>query len=683
MVWKRALAPFVVTGLLLLAVSATAAPGDLDPAFQGGGLARSPLGTTVTAGAVAPDGKIVVGGDVLARYNADGSPDTSFGPNGTGAIAERVGRLTVQPDGKVVISRNYYDSCESIGLELSRFDTTGALDGSFGSGGRVRLPLGGPSSCFALLSAGAGPVAVAPDGKLVVSGYKQGRGTGDTSIVLARYLPDGSFDPAFNSGEPVEGPRGDARALLLLPDGRLVVGGQVRERGELSFGLARYLPDGAPDATFDGDGAVQTLVGTGGIAGLALQPDGRIVAAGEGYERKIVLIRYAEDGSIDPSFGADGRAITAFPGSAPVLGIVPPPGIALALQPGGGLVARGQATFNVVGGPPETTFALARYTPDGRLDPGFGACGGVVTWPAPVSEGARVVLPFGSDRVLAIGGASAAEGEPGIAIASYQAGTGTPAECPDPFTPTTTPPPADMSLAIADAPARVALDLPFDLTVVIRNEGPSPAPGAYIHVPRGSALRLAATESATPGRRIDVGTLAPGEGKTVPLKGSVEGTPRTPLAVELDAVSNKRDPEEGNDVAVLRLRLIGYPVRVAGKPLIARRAHGRTTTRVRITCPASERTCTGRLRLLTRREYVLRLPGRARRIAMGRADFRLRGGERRRVRVRIPAAGRRLLRNRRSVAVEATATSRDPAAGTRRATATRPLRLRCPASPGC
>ena len=142
-------------------------------------------------------------------------------------------------------------------------------------------------------------------------------------VVLAVALPGaagaapGDLDPSFGNGGIVTtdfGTGAHAYALAILPNGKIIAAGGA---GSQHFALARYLPDGSLDPVFDGDGKVTTDLGAAagdGANGLAIQPNGRIVAAGGSGD--FVLARYRRDGSLDQSFGADGKVTTDFGGTS-------------------------------------------------------------------------------------------------------------------------------------------------------------------------------------------------------------------------------------------------------------------------------------------------------------------------------------------------------------------------------
>jgi uncharacterized delta-60 repeat protein len=298
---------------------------------------------------------------VFSAASAQASPgqlDPTFGDRGVvitsiqnhGGFASG---LALQPDGKVVVVGSIWRSPGSA-FVLARYKVDGSLDPTFGQGGAVITP---NDSDYSFGS----DVALQSDGKIVVAGTS---GLSD-HFALARYDEDGSLDRTFGAGGRVStsiGERSAIRALALQGDGKIVAAGW----GDGGFALARYLPDGSLDRTFGARGIAKTTIGlAAGATSLAIQPDGKLVAGGEAtisYRQSLALVRYNEDGSLDRTFGKRGIVIGGWNPNAAIYSI--------ALQTDGKIVAAGTAG----GG-----FALARYRPDGSLDPNFGSAGIVRT----------------------------------------------------------------------------------------------------------------------------------------------------------------------------------------------------------------------------------------------------------------------------------------------------------------
>jgi uncharacterized delta-60 repeat protein len=157
-----------------------------------------------------------------------------------------------------------------------------------------------------------------------------------------------------------------AFGVAIQPDGRIVAVGSADFQNV--FALTRYTTDGSLDATFDGDGKLTTTF-TGdhdSAHDLAIQADGKIVAVGTGGFDSYALARYESDGTLDPSFGGNGKVLTNLTGGFDVA-------YAVAIQANGKIVVAGRSAG--AGG----RFAVARYESDGSLDSSFGGDGKVLT----------------------------------------------------------------------------------------------------------------------------------------------------------------------------------------------------------------------------------------------------------------------------------------------------------------
>ena len=376
----KVFAAILITGAvgLIAGSSALAADGDLDGTFGIGGKVTTDFGGGDAAWGVAvqADGKIVAAGNTfsqfaLARYNADGSLDASFGTGGKvttdfGGAFDTAFAVAIQADGKIVAAGWASGGSFPVSdFALARYNADGSLDASFGSGGKVTTDIAGSGDQ-------ASDVAIQPDGRIVAAGTSDGR------FALARYNPDGSLDGSFGTGGKVTTPVGQSTfgsALLIQVDGKIVAAGtsfMFLPTGVLAdFALARYHPDGSPDASFGTGGTVTTDFGgrRDQAVGMALQADGKLVATGHtapatGGPGDFALARYDLGGSLDPSFDTDGKVTTDFGGEDVAT--------AVAIQADGKIVAAG-------GGGPGTDFGLARYGTDGSPDASFGTGGKVTT----------------------------------------------------------------------------------------------------------------------------------------------------------------------------------------------------------------------------------------------------------------------------------------------------------------
>ena len=257
----------------------------------------------------------------------------------------------------------------------------GSLDPSFGSRGVVKTAFGSDAFAHAL--------AIQRDGKLVAAG--DGTKGLTTVFALARYGRDGSLDRSFGVGGKVltQIGAGDAVAngLAIQSDGKVVAAGYSNPSftTKTAFTLVRYHADGSLDSSFGSDGKVVTPIGDVAAAfALVVQPDGKLVAAGFSANSGpgvFALVRYMPDGSLDPGFGSGGVVATAV-GSGTVTSVATA-NFGLVVQRDGKLVVAGEATSRG-----RREFALVRYRPDGSLDRSFGV-------------GGKVLTPIGSDGAFA------------------------------------------------------------------------------------------------------------------------------------------------------------------------------------------------------------------------------------------------------------------------------------------
>lgn len=216
----------------------------------------------------------------------------------------------------------------------------GTPDASFGGDGiaLVALPGGGGVAFRA--------VAVRPDGRIIATGNATAGGSG----VVARFDPDGTPDAAFGGTGLVFTGAIDPFAVAVQPDGRVVVGGAYNAPNYLRwFGTARFNPDGTLDPSFDGDGKVFTTAPDASVMegnDMALQADGKVVVAGgvlfPGGSRSLV-VRYNTDGSLDPTFTS---AVGQLAPGIINTDLVPGDNdgyLGVAIRPDGRIVAAGQA----------------------------------------------------------------------------------------------------------------------------------------------------------------------------------------------------------------------------------------------------------------------------------------------------------------------------------------------------
>lgn len=413
---------FFVTIFTLFITNAFAAPGDLDLTFGRGGTVTTDFTASndiANAAALQADGKIVAvgirfvgisaatGDFVVARYNADGSIDRTFGSRGSVVtdfgMTESASAVAIQPDGKIVVAGGTYPTFPFLGFyALARYNPDGSLDTSFGNGGLV-------VTTFNSEGAFASALAIQPDGKILAAGTKYINFTtdesSDTDFAIARYNSDGSLDATFGSGGEIATDfnqrNDDALAIILQSDGKIVAAGDATSLATfIDFALTRYLPDGSLDAAFGTGGKVETDFGGKNLdqaRSAVLQADGKIVVAGttvskNGLTQQFGIARYSSSGIQDTTFGRRGLATVNFGSSGQIAHTV-------LLQPDGKLVMVGLSDNESS----DSDFLIARINGNGTLDSTFGTAGEVRTSLGDLNGGANAGLLQSDGKIVAVG----------------------------------------------------------------------------------------------------------------------------------------------------------------------------------------------------------------------------------------------------------------------------------------
>jgi uncharacterized delta-60 repeat protein len=374
------------------------ADGSLDTGFGSGGHTVtdfSKLNDRANAVALQPNtgGKILVAGyatmpngtadSALARYNANGTLDTTFGNKGKVTTANgQIDSMVVDGSGRILVA-----SVTNGDLTLARYTANGTLDTTFGSGGKLvtTLKVQGDQIQMALQT----------DGRIVVTSTESGPTTGSTQFVTARFNTNGTLDSNYGTGGVVTthvGSDDNSGGVTIDGSGRILVAGWesgldpdgVQRDGEY---LLRYTPNGTLDGSF-GTGGVVYLVNPSGlfdvrVAGVAVQADGQIVTGGvfedpAGQYSQISAIRVSTTGSLDIGYGTGGWASTPVGAYGPTR--------ALTLEPDGRLVLVGDAQpANAVNNHP-TDVALVRFLASAPQIGSFTAS------PNPVTSGSSLTL---------------------------------------------------------------------------------------------------------------------------------------------------------------------------------------------------------------------------------------------------------------------------------------------------
>ena len=339
---------------------------------------------------ILPSGKILVTGysfgtayDIaLVQLNSDGTLDTSFG-GGDGIATSGISGsdqgygARVQSDGKIIVGGR-----DNNNFLLARFNSDGSLDTTFDGDGFT-------TTDFAAGTDQNWAMELQADGKIVLAGGAFSGTSFDFGVV--RYNADGSLDTTFNGTGKVLTDLGTnsadiASSLAIQPDGKIVVAGWSDAGGTTDFAVVRYNVDGSLDTTFSGDGKLVQAIGTGGDLGLgvAVQSDGKILVSGQSSspDNNFALVRFNADGTLDTSFGGgDGILETNFGSNSDDRAQ------SIVVQSDGKIVLTGTSTVDG-----NYDFAIARYDSNGTLDTRLNLAdtlGGTVSY---TENGSAVVL---------------------------------------------------------------------------------------------------------------------------------------------------------------------------------------------------------------------------------------------------------------------------------------------------
>ncbi|MFZ1799468.1 MAG: T9SS type A sorting domain-containing protein [Chitinophagaceae bacterium] len=399
--------------------------GTLDQTFGNNGILSNDSFSPANSCAIQPDGKIIVAGKNLSndfllwRFMPDGSLDESFGIGGkiTHAIGDKLSTtyaMKLQPDGKIIATGEFNPSTNKVDASIIRLMPDGKLDSSFGVNGLDTLHINDLNYPLGIVSQ--------EDGKIIIDGITTNTlGIAKTAF-LARFMPNGGLDPSFG----IEGivttdylSAIEIVALVIRPDGKLVTGGSLNIFGGNSpYMLSSYNTDGSVDESFGVNGRAQFIFGQGGIwnnalHAIALQPDGKIVCTGitgKGDEISMGLCRFNINGSIDESFGETGGTITPYYGE--------PESRNITIQPDGKILTVGdvQEFINE-----KNKVLLARYNENGKLDPTFAENGIAGIYVDTIYDGASgsFVNVVAENKILVTGTCGCGDGHSHIYFARF------------------------------------------------------------------------------------------------------------------------------------------------------------------------------------------------------------------------------------------------------------------------
>jgi len=301
--------------------------GTLDNTFGVSGRVNIPIGNGDDIAydiALQPDGKIVAVGTTLNGFNKDialvrcntnGTLDSTFGTAGTtitdiGGANDYANAIKLQNDGKILVAGYTFVSSYN-NFSVLRFNNNGILDTTFGTGGISISDIGNSDN-------GIMDIALQTDNKIVVAGWSSNGVPFYYDFAVARLDTNGILDSSFGQNGYVITAVGNSlnssSAIAIQPDGKIVVAGTANI-GYEDFAVVRYNIDGTLDNSFGAGGKVTTAVGSSSdyANDMVIQPDGRIILAGYSYNgstnNNTSLVRYNIDGTLDVSFGVNGKTI--------------------------------------------------------------------------------------------------------------------------------------------------------------------------------------------------------------------------------------------------------------------------------------------------------------------------------------------------------------------------------------
>jgi uncharacterized delta-60 repeat protein len=417
------------SAVFAIASPAFAAPGDLDSSFSGDGKVTTNFtrrADFATGMALQPDGKIVTAGVAgsggsnakfaLARHNTDGTPDSTFSSDGRATTdltpkLDGANSVTIDGNGRIVAAGVVGIGGSDPKFALVRYNLDGTLDTSFSGDGKV-------TRNFSRHYDSARAVAIDPDGRIVVAGTVNWGP--NPNFGVARYNLDGSLDTSF-SGDgkltiDVSGRSDAGLEMAIQSDGKIVIsgeGGFGQGRTDSKLALVRLTAAGALDQSFGTDGKVMTQLTSrfDGAWGVAIDGNNRIVAAGFAgawVNKRFALARYSPNGSLDTSFGGDGKVLTDFTH-------LHDEAVEVSFQQDEKILVGGVAGYRL-NRAANSQIALARYNTNGSLDQSFSGNGKLSTNFTRKDDGANRIAIQEDGRIVAAGYAG---GGAKFAIARY------------------------------------------------------------------------------------------------------------------------------------------------------------------------------------------------------------------------------------------------------------------------
>lgn len=305
---------------------------------------------------------------IWAYGSTPGALDVSFG---AGGVSERnfFGQkepkaIAIQADGKIV-TVGAGTPVSNVDFFLVRYNVDGTLDNSFGTEGVVTTDFGGENE-------EARAIVIQPDGKIVVAGSNGTIAALPTSFKLARYLTDGSLDTTFGTGGKVSAPfigyAPMVTSMILQADGKFVLAG---DDGNPNLLMERFNANGSIDTGFGTAG--QVVIPTTGMmyASLGKQSDGKIVVGGHAFAssgESLTVLRFNTNGTLDTTFGTGGKTFKNYTSNSVFYRVT---NTALGVTSDDKIIVSGSFNSNSQSAYSTSFPPLVKLNADGSFDAGF------------------------------------------------------------------------------------------------------------------------------------------------------------------------------------------------------------------------------------------------------------------------------------------------------------------------
>jgi uncharacterized delta-60 repeat protein len=338
---------------------------------------------------------------MLARYNSNGNPDPTLDGDGKAIIFYQVGYASFlstarQEDGKLVVLAQSFNGIDYDKI-LTRYTSNGTLDKTFSEDGTMPVD---PQVYT---------VALQPNGKIIVAG---GAYFNSTKLpVIARYNSDGSPDRSFANGGKIEHKNSSIVAFAIHANGKIIVAGNAGTVDDYDFAVTRYNSNGTLDLTFNNIGYKTTDFGSPNdlVKAVAIQGDGKVIVTGTAfarapydYDTRLAVARYNGNGTLDNTFGENGKALPEIFWGFGLTGGLDAKGD-VAIQKDGKIVVAAEQWEESRYDPAPVLHGISRLNSDGSRDESFGEMNSATSIPGSNPKlliddqnGGKIILSGGS-----------------------------------------------------------------------------------------------------------------------------------------------------------------------------------------------------------------------------------------------------------------------------------------------